>query len=64
MSLSSLMRYTFIQKLLPLHRHSRVGYHLAMAAAAASEDGDVRMERIINLMKEDERKMARETRDG
>lgn len=56
------MRYAFIQNLLPLHRKSRVGYHLACAAAAASEDGDDRMRAIIDLMTDEELEAAREAK--
>ena len=56
------MKYDRIQKLLPLFRQSRVGWHLAMAAAAAHEERDVRRDRIMDLMKPDEREKAREAR--
>ena len=54
------MKYDRIQKLMPLFRQSRIGYHLAMAAAAAHEENDVRRDRIMDLMKPDEREKARE----
>lgn len=43
------MKYERIQKLLPLFRQSRVGYHLAMAAAAAHEARDNRRDQIMAL---------------
>ena len=54
------MKYDRIQKLMPLFRQSRIGYHLAMAAAAAHEERDVRRDRIMGLMKPDEREKVRE----
>ena len=56
------MRYDFIQKLLPLHKKSRVGYHLAMSVAAAHEDGDKRRDAILALLTDDERKAAKEAK--
>ena len=56
------MKYAAIQKLLSLFDRCRVAYHLAMAAAAAHEDGDQRRDAILALMTESEREMAREAR--
>lgn len=56
------MRYTFVQKLLPLHKQSRVGYHLVCAVAAAHEDGDQRRDAILALLTDDERQAAKEAK--
>lgn len=56
------MKYDRIQKLFPLFRQSRVGYFLAMAAAAAHEDGDSRRDQILELMTDDERNRAKESK--
>ena len=56
------MRYAFVQNLLRLFQHCRVGYHLSCAAAAAHEDGDERRDAILALMTESEREMAREAK--
>lgn len=53
------MKYDRIQKLLPLHKKSRTGYHFAMAAAAAHEDGDSRRDQALELLTDEERKMAK-----
>lgn len=54
------MKYERIQKMFPLFKRSRVAYHLAMAAAAAHEDGDSRRDQILELMTDDERDTVRE----
>ena len=57
------MKYSAIQKLLPLFRQSPVGWHLAMAAAMAHERGEVaRRDAILALMTDDERQKARAAR--
>ena len=56
------MRYAFVQKLLPLHKQSRVGYHLALAVAAAHEDDDPRRDRILALMTDEERQAAKDAK--
>jgi len=56
------VRYTFVQKLLPMFQEYRVGWYLAMASAAAHEDGDKRRDAILALMTDEERERAREAR--
>ena len=58
------MRYKFAQRLLSVHRKSRTAYHLACAAAVANEDGDSRMQAILDLMTDAERKASREAKDA
>lgn len=54
------MNYRQIQMMHELFKDSRVSYHLAMAAAAAKEDGDRRMSDIIGLMTTQEREAAKQ----
>ena len=48
--------------LLEAFKHSRVGYHLACAFAAAFEEGDPRADQIKALMTEQELAKARATK--